>query len=142
MSEGSNARVEDAEAMEPAGLFSPRVMVVSLEEELGLSEMEALGTHLLRLMYSGTRRVVLDFEEVPHVDYRGVRTLVSRAERFREAGGDIKLSGLSAYLRAILRAVGAHEKFDCYASVEQAFAAFPVAAFHGGEALFRERFQR
>jgi len=124
MSEGRTAVVEHVEAQAPASVLSPRVVVVSLEDELGLGELEQLGTHLLRLMYSGTRKVVLDFCEVPHLDYRGVRPLLAKVERFRADGGDVKLAGLSPYLAAILRAAGAHGKFDCYPSVEEAFSAF------------------
>lgn len=104
---------------------APRVATVALEDELGIEELAQVGQELMRLMYSGTRRVVLDFTEVPHLDYRGVRSLLARVERFREADGDVKLAGLSPYLAAILRAAGAHAAFDCYTTPEEARAAFP-----------------
>jgi anti-anti-sigma factor len=99
-------------------------MTLVLEEELGLEELEQVGEELFRLMHRGRTRVVLDLSEVPHLDYRGVRPLVARAERFRQAGGDIKLCGLSPYLAAIFRAAGAHQAFECYATRAEAQAAF------------------
>jgi len=57
-----------------------------------------------------------------------VRPLMARAERFREAGGDIKLCGLSPYLSAILRAAGAWLSFECYQTAAEAQAAFMPGA--------------
>jgi anti-anti-sigma regulatory factor len=63
------------------------------------------------------------------LDYRGVRPLASRADLFRQAGGDIKLCGLSPYLRAIFRAAGARDAFEEFPSAEEAHVAFsPPAA--------------
>jgi anti-anti-sigma regulatory factor len=63
---------------------------------------------------------------VAHLDYRGVRPLMARAEVFRRAGGDIKLSGLSPYLAAIFRAAGAHDRFEAYPHMNDARAAFAL----------------
>jgi anti-sigma B factor antagonist len=69
---------------------------------------------------------VVDFREVAHLDYRGVRPLMARAEGFRRAGGDIKLSGLSPYLAAIFRAAGAHDRFEVYPHMNDARGAFAL----------------
>jgi anti-anti-sigma factor len=104
--------------------LAPRVSTVVLEDELGVEDLAQVGQKLLGLGMRGCVGVVLDFTEVPHLDYRGVRPLLAQVERFRQGGGEVKLAGLSPYLAAILRAAGAHGQFDCYATPEEAQAAF------------------
>lgn len=102
----------------------PPVYAMMLEGELSSAELGQVGEELFRLMHEGRRNVVVDFVEVSHVDYRGIKPLVARCQLFRRAGGDLKLSGLSPYLRAIFRAAGAQDAFEFYPSVHDAKAAF------------------
>jgi len=104
--------------------MAAEVMVAYLDGELGLAELDEVGQELFRLMHEGRIRVVLDLAGVPHADYRGMRALISRAELFRRAGGDLKLSGLSPYLDAIVRAAGGHGKLERYATAKDARDAF------------------
>lgn len=103
-----------------------RVETLLLEGELGSPELERVCEELARKLQLGVRQVVVDFGEVAHLDYRGVRPLMVRAESFRRAGGDIKLSGLSPYLSAIFRAAGAHDRFEMYPHMNDARAAFAL----------------
>jgi anti-sigma B factor antagonist len=109
---------------------SERVFTLLLEGELGLKQLAELGEELLRLEERGVRQVVLDFTEVPHLDYRGVRSLLPRVEALRRGGGDVKVSGLSPYLAAVLRASGAHGVFEVYPHCNDARAAFAASATH------------
>lgn len=106
---------------------SPRVETLLLEGELSADGLGQVCDELALRMHRGLRQVVLDFSEVSHLDYRGVRPLMARAEVFRRAGGDVKLSGLSPYLAAIFRAAGAHDAFECYPHMNDARAAFALA---------------
>jgi anti-sigma B factor antagonist len=110
--------------------FSPRrrVITLSAEGELGEAQLVQIGEELFRLAHRGHYCVVLDLSEVHHLDYRGVRPLLSRAVLFRQAGGDIKLCGLSAYLKAIFRAAGARDEFEYFESAEQARMSFVRSA--------------
>jgi len=101
-----------------------RVTVVYLDGELGLPELAEVSEELLRLASAGRARVVLDLSGVPHLDYRGVRALAARAQLLRRQGGDLKLSGLSPYLEAIVRAAGAHSMVERFASAGEAQRAF------------------
>ncbi len=103
-----------------------RVETLLLEGELGAAELGQVCEELARKLQLGVRQVVVDFGEVAHLDYRGVRPLMVRAESFRRAGGDIKLSGLSPYLAAIFRAAGAHDRFEMYPHMNDARAAFAL----------------
>ena len=62
------------------------------------TDLRQSATELSGSLHRGMRQVVLDFTDVSHLDYRGVKPLLARAEAFRRAGGDVKLSGLSPYL--------------------------------------------
>lgn len=103
------------------------VAVIRCEGEMGEFELLHISEECLSLSGRGCSKVVLDLTAVDHVDYRGVRPLVTRARQLRKAGGDIKLAGLSAYLAAIFRAVGAEDEFELYRNAEEAKAAFVEA---------------
>lgn len=100
------------------------VEVVRLEGELDADRSAELGEQLFRLAHRGRWKVVLDFLRVSHVDYRGLKPLVTRAELFRQAGGDIRIAGLSAYLGAIFRVAGAWQRFEIFPTTVEAEASF------------------
>ncbi|RKH43205.1 STAS domain-containing protein [Corallococcus sicarius] len=106
---------------------SERVETLMLEGELGEDDLTKLCEDLMHRLHRGIRQVVLDFADVSHLNYRGVRPLVARTDAFRRAGGDVKLSGLSPYLAAIFRAAGAHDAFELYPHMNDARAAFSLA---------------
>lgn len=106
---------------------SDRVETLLLEGELSSDDLARVCEELSQRLQRGMRQVVLDFSEVSHVDYRGVRPLVARTGALRRAGGDVKLSGLSPYLAAIFRAAGAHDAFEYYPHMSDARAAFALA---------------
>jgi anti-sigma B factor antagonist len=108
----------------PSTFAGADVQTFALEGEIGEAELNAVLQAMFRAAIRGCQRVLLDFSEVSHFDYRGVRQLVARAERFRKAGGDLKLCGLSPYVHAIFRSVGAHDAFEYFERADQARAAF------------------
>jgi anti-anti-sigma factor len=109
------------------GRAHQRVLTIVLEGELPLDELIRIGEELQQFARRGLSHVVLDFSEVSHLDYRGLRPLVARAEKFRRAGGEIKVSGLSNYLMYIFRAAGVHDAFEFFADPENARASFAEA---------------
>ena len=113
-------------------VVAEKVVTMFLDGEIGERKLVEVNEMLFRLAHRGTRNVVIDLTEVSHFDYRGVKPLLARAEVFRKAGGDIKLSGLSAYLAAILRSTGAHDAFDVFAVASDARAAFSRAVCVAG----------
>ncbi|RKG70655.1 anti-sigma factor antagonist [Corallococcus sp. CA054B] len=106
---------------------SERVETLMLEGELEEADLLKLCEDLMHRLHRGTRQVVLDFADVSHLNYRGVRPLMARTDAFRRAGGDVKLSGLSPYLAAIFRAAGAHDVFELYPHMNDARAAFQLS---------------
>ena len=110
--------------MEDEEDLASQVLTMSIEGELDAEDMTEIGAELFRLAHRGWRRIVIDLGGVSHIDYRGLKPLAARAELYRSGGGDIKLCRVSAYLFAILRAVGVHEAFDVHGTAEDAQAAF------------------
>ena len=108
----------------------PTTMI--LEGEIGKDDLPQISEMLFRVAHRGVTRIVIDFEGVTHFDFRGVKPLVQRAEVFRKAGGDIKLSGLSPYLHAIFRSAGGAGAFDFYAQKDDAVSAFKGGVFVSG----------
>lgn len=101
-----------------------RVMTMVLEGEIDRADTQDVIDMLARLTLDGVVEIVIDFTEVSHFDYRGVRPLVRRAELLRELGGDVKLAGLTPYLHAIFRSAGAHDSFDYFSRAEDAVRSF------------------
>jgi anti-anti-sigma factor len=119
-------QVSEARRALTADASGDRVETLMLEGELGEAELAQVCEELSQRLQRGVRQVVIDFGEVSHLNYRGVRPLMARAEGFRRAGGDVKLSGLSPYLAAIFRAAGAHDRFEMYPHMNDARAAFAL----------------
>ncbi len=108
----------------------PTTMV--LEGEIGKEDLPQIFEMLFRVAHRGATRIVIDFDGVTHFDFRGVKPLVQRAEVFRKAGGDIKLSGLSPYLHAIFRSAGGAGQFDFFAQKDDAISSFARGVFVSG----------
>lgn len=106
------------------GDLASQVLTMHIEGELDAHDMTEIGAELFRLAHRGYRRIVIDLGGVSHIDYRGLKPLAARADLYRQGGGDIKLCSVSAYLFAILRAVGVQESFDVHGTAEDARAAF------------------
>jgi anti-anti-sigma factor len=103
------------------------VAVIVAEGEMGDCELTVLGEELFRLAHLGRRRVILDLTRVDHVDYRGLKSLAARARLLRAGGGDLKVCGLSNYVRAIFRVAGVEGDFDIHETAAAAHAAFDPA---------------
>ena len=96
------------------------VAVLRCEGEMGQMELAHLGEELFRLGHRGVNRVVVDLAGVDHVDYRGLKAVAARARLLKQAGGGIRLAGLTPYLAAIFRAAGVEEEFEMYRTAEEA----------------------
>ena len=107
-------------------------MTLALEGEIGIREYDEIAEQLFRFSSRGVRRVVIDFCDVSHVDYRVVRPLMLRASGLRHLGGDMKLCGMSPYIHAIFRSAGANDAFDYYAEAVDAIASFQRAVLTAG----------
>jgi anti-anti-sigma factor len=101
-----------------------RIQVLRLRGELNLEDMLKIKTLVAEYLKAGLVHVVVNLENVSHVHLAGLPVLSERAQRLREYGGDLKLVGLSPYLRHIFDLSGASANFDFCKTEEEATARF------------------
>jgi anti-anti-sigma factor len=108
------------------------VAIVHLTGELSHHEMLEIEGVLRKLMDSSKVKVVLNFENVEHVNYKTITRLLDRAWKLRALSGDLKCASMSNYTRDIFRFTGADQVVEAYESVYDA-----VMSFNGVQEKYR-----
>lgn len=98
------------------------ISVVGLHGELSRRNVHVLEEVLSTLSNCEQRNVVLNFQELGHLDYMLVQRIADRIIEFKCDGGDLKMAAVSDYVRQILTAMGLDE--EIYVSVEEALLSF------------------
>ena len=80
--------------------------VLSVAGSIGGRDFGELHHRLVHLLQGRRKRIVLDFAGVEHVSYRDASQLARDFELVRSHDGDLKVAGLSPYVRAILTFAG------------------------------------
>lgn len=88
-----------------------RAFVSELERDLGALQANA-------------PKLVLDLRRVLFIDSAGVGALVDAVKRTRDAGGEIRFSGPTAQVKAVLDVVKLEKLVEIRANVDDAVAAF------------------
>lgn len=78
-----------------------QVTVVAIPRELELGNRDGLKRVVGARLEAGDRKFVLDFERTRFLDSSGLGTLVTLAGEIREAGGELRLAGLSEPIRTL-----------------------------------------
>jgi anti-anti-sigma factor len=92
------------------------VAVLQMDGTMGASEFGMLHRHLVDLLRGRRRRILLDFGGVDHVSYRDASLLAREFDLVRSYDGDLKVAGLSPYVRNILVFAGLASFLDSYAA--------------------------
>lgn len=111
----------------PALLEPDGVRVLLPRGEIDRAGLELIARAVDPRLRFGGPEVVLDLSQVVHIDYRCAASLWRAALGLRAEGGDLRLAGGSAYLLAILRAVGLDERLACFSSTAQAVESYRAA---------------
>ena len=98
--------------------------VIRPEGELSASDLRAIAQYCFREAQEERRQLIIDFQAVDHLDYRGVGALVAARQLLLRSGGDLKIAGCSTYLKAIVRAAGAQDDLELHPTLEDAQVAF------------------
>ncbi len=106
---------------------SIRIQVLRLRGELNLEDALKIKNLLAEYVKGGLVHVVLNLENVSHIHLSALPVFVERTRRLREYGGDLKLVGLTSYLRHILDLAGLSREFDFCVSEEEATLRFSGA---------------
>jgi len=108
-----------------------KIQTLKLRGELTIEDMLKIKGLVAEYLKAGLVHVVLNLENVSHVHLAGLTVLVERAQRLRDYSGDLKLVGLSPYLKHIFDLAGASRHFDFCANEEDAIKRFNLPPSKG-----------
>jgi anti-anti-sigma regulatory factor len=91
-----------------------RICLLSLEGNLGSSDLVNLAERLRGLAARGVLRVVVDLRRVEHWDYRGLASLAEAVDYRRSAGAVTAFIAPRGYLRDIAAAANVLDRLDLY----------------------------
>ena len=100
------------------------ISVIDVAGDIDLREMIRIKEVIGSLIDREQTKVVLNLKAVDHINYLSIGVLLERLKILRNLNGDLKLAGMSPYVRDIFRVVGMDRYFEDYASLEDAIESF------------------
>jgi anti-anti-sigma factor len=89
-----------------------RATVLLMAGSMGARDLSQLHRHLIGLLTARRTRIVLDFSDVDHVNYQNAAQLAREFELVHSYAGELRIAGLSPYVRDILLLAGLHGFLD------------------------------
>jgi anti-anti-sigma factor len=86
--------------------------VLAMAGSMSARDFGELHQRLVGLLQRRRKDIVLDFGGVDHVSYRDASSLAREFDLVRSHNGDLRLSGLSPYVRDILLVAGLADVLD------------------------------
>jgi anti-sigma B factor antagonist len=103
---------------------SSGVLVVQVDGQLIVGNRHELKDLIQAALEKGERRLLIDFSRTGYIDSSGLGALVSISKRVREAGGELRLSGLNEDLRSLFELTKLDTLFAITETPEQALTSF------------------
>ena len=100
------------------------VAVVQVEGQLIVGNRQELKELVQAALDAGERRILIDFSRTGYIDSSGLGALVSISKKIREAGGELRLSGLNEDLRSLFELTKLDTLFAIAETPQQALASF------------------
>jgi anti-sigma B factor antagonist len=100
------------------------VTVVRVEGQLIVGNRQELKDLIGSALEAGERKFLIDFAGAGYIDSSGLGALVGLSRRVREAGGELRLSGLNEDLRSLFELTKLDTLFAIADTPEQALANF------------------
>jgi anti-sigma B factor antagonist len=100
------------------------VAVVQVEGQLIVGNRQELKELVQAALDKGERRILIDFSRTGYIDSSGLGALVSISRKIREAGGELRLSGLNEDLRSLFELTKLDTLFAVAETPQQALASF------------------
>jgi anti-anti-sigma factor len=104
-----------------------KVYQMNLEGEVDAAKMAEINRIIGQLIKGEMYGLILNFESVEHVHFAILPSLVEEKKRLQSFGGDLRLAGLSDYLKNIFKTTGVLEEFAVFETAQQATKSFGVA---------------
>ena len=103
-----------------------KVYQMNLEGEVDSSKIDEISRVVTQLIKGEMYGLILNFEAVEHIHFRSLQTLVDERKRLASFGGDLRLAGMSDYIKNIFRTTGELEEFQIFDKAQQAAKSFGV----------------
>ena len=100
------------------------VAVVQVDGQLIVGNRQELKDLVQQALEQGERRLLIDFSRTGYIDSSGLGALVSISKKNREAGGELRLSGLNEDLRSLFELTKLDTLFAIAETPQQALASF------------------
>jgi anti-sigma B factor antagonist len=100
------------------------VVVVKVDGQLIVGNRHELKDLIQSALDGGARRLLIDFSGTGYIDSSGLGALVSISKRVREAGGELRLSGLNEDLRSLFELTKLDTLFTISETSGQALTSF------------------
>jgi len=100
------------------------VAVVQVEGQLIVGNRQELKELVQAALDKDERRILIDFSRTGYIDSSGLGALVSISRKIREAGGELRLSGLNEDLRSLFELTKLDTLFAIAETPQQALASF------------------
>jgi anti-anti-sigma factor len=103
-----------------------KVYQMNLEGEIDAAKMAEINRVIGQLIKGETYGLILNFEAVEHIHFTILESFVEEKKRIQSFGGDIRLAGMSEYIKNIFRTTGVLEEFQVFDTAQQAAKSFGV----------------
>jgi len=100
------------------------ISVIDVSGDIDFREMIRIKNVIGGLIEKDRLKVVLNLRAVDHSNYLSICVLLERLKLLRNLNGDLKLAGMSPFLRDIFKVVGMDRFFEDYTSLEDAIESF------------------
>jgi anti-sigma B factor antagonist len=100
------------------------VSVIDITGDIDFREMIRIKDVIGSLIDREQTKVVLHLRSVDHINYLSIGVLLERLKVLRNLNGDLKLAGMTPYVRDIFRVVGMDQFFEDYTTLEDAIDSF------------------
>lgn len=100
------------------------ISVIDVTGDIDFREMIRIKDVIGSLIDKERTKVILNLKAVDHINYLSIGLLVERLRLLRNLNGDLKLAGMSPYVRDIFKVVGMDQFFEEYTSLEDAIESF------------------
>ena len=100
------------------------VAVLQVDGQLIVGNRQELKEMVQTALDRGERRLLIDFSRTGYIDSSGLGALVSISKKIREAGGELRLSGLNEDLRSLFELTKLDTLFAIAETPQQALASF------------------
>jgi len=104
-----------------------KVYQMNLDGEVDAGKMAEINRIVGQLIKGEMFGLILNFEAVEHVNFAILPSLVEEKKRLQSFGGDLRLAGMSDYLKNIFKATNILEQFQVFDTAQQAAKSFGVS---------------